>query len=144
MQHFHSCKTIESLKSYVSNGEAKLDFVNGYFLPVYRGEILNQLFLFGNKSWVCSSRNVNSSFRISVCSGVGRSHRPQGLRRESAAFRLLEFQVRIRPGARMSIYYKCCLLSGRGVCDELIIRPEESYRVWCVWVWSRNLKNEEA
>jgi len=35
-------------------------------------------------------------------------------------------------------------LSGRGLCDELITRPEESYRLWCVVVLSRNLKNEEA
>jgi hypothetical protein len=27
-----------------------------------------------------------------------------------------------------------CLLSGRGLCDELITRPEESYRMWCVVV----------
>jgi len=26
-------------------------------------------------------------------------------------------------------------LSGRGLCDELITRPEESYRLWCVIVW---------
>jgi len=25
-------------------------------------------------------------------------------------------------------------LSGRGLCDELITRPEESYRLWCVVV----------
>jgi hypothetical protein len=25
-------------------------------------------------------------------------------------------------------------LSGRGLCDELITRPEESYRLWCVIV----------
>ena len=24
------------------------------------------------------------------------------------------------------------MLSGRGLCDELIIRPEESYQPWCV------------
>ena len=24
------------------------------------------------------------------------------------------------------------MLSGRGPCDELITRPEESYRMWCV------------
>jgi len=24
------------------------------------------------------------------------------------------------------------VLSGRGLCDELITRPEESYRLWCV------------
>ena len=27
-----------------------------------------------------------------------------------------------------------CVLSGRGLCDELIIHPEESYRLWCVVV----------
>jgi hypothetical protein len=26
------------------------------------------------------------------------------------------------------------LLSGRGLCDELITLPEESYRLWCVVV----------
>ena len=36
------------------------------------------------------------------------------------------------------------MLSGRGLCDGLITRPEESYRLWCVVVRSRNLMNEEA
>ena len=27
-----------------------------------------------------------------------------------------------------------CVLSGRGLCDGLITRPEESYRLWCVLV----------
>ena len=26
------------------------------------------------------------------------------------------------------------MLSGRGLCDQLITRPEESYRLWCVVV----------
>jgi len=26
------------------------------------------------------------------------------------------------------------MLSGKGLCDELITRPEESYRLWCVFV----------
>ena len=26
------------------------------------------------------------------------------------------------------------MLSGSGLCDELITRPEESYRLWCVVV----------
>jgi hypothetical protein len=37
-----------------------------------------------------------------------------------------------------------CVLSGRGLCDGLITRPEESYRLCRVIVLSRNLKNEEA
>jgi hypothetical protein len=37
------------------------------------------------------------------------------------------------------------VLSGRGLCDGLITRPEESYRLWCVVVCDlENLKNEEA
>jgi hypothetical protein len=32
----------------------------------------------------------------------------------------------------MSVSCKCCVLSGRGLCDGPITRPEESYRVWCV------------
>ena len=29
---------------------------------------------------------------------------------------------------------ECRVLSGRGLCDELITRPEESYQLWCVVV----------
>ena len=32
----------------------------------------------------------------------------------------------------MFVCCECCVLSGRCLCDELITRPEESYRVWCV------------
>ena len=32
----------------------------------------------------------------------------------------------------MFVYCECCVLSGRGLCDGLITRPEESYRLWCV------------
>jgi hypothetical protein len=27
----------------------------------------------------------------------------------------------------MDVCCECCVLSGRGLCDELITRPEESY-----------------
>jgi hypothetical protein len=30
------------------------------------------------------------------------------------------------------MFVVCCVLSGRGLCDELITRPEESYRLWRV------------
>ena len=59
---------------------------------------------------------------------------PRGLRRRSAAARLLRFWVRIPPGAWMFVCCKRCLLSGRGICNVLITRPEESYRLWCVVV----------
>jgi hypothetical protein len=39
---------------------------------------------------------------------------------------------KIPPRAWMPVCCECCVLSGRGLCDGLIPRPEESYRVWCV------------
>ena len=42
--------------------------------------------------------------------------------------------VRIPPGAWIFVCCECRVLSGRGLCDELITRPEESYRLWCVVV----------
>ena len=49
-----------------------------------------------------------------------------GLRRRSAAAHLLVFRVRIPREAWMSVSCGCCVLSGRGLCDGLITRPEES------------------
>ena len=34
----------------------------------------------------------------------------------------------------MSVGCECCVLLGRDLCDELITRPEKSYRLWCVVV----------
>jgi len=77
-----------------------------------------------------------------------RSQWPRGLRRRSTAARLLRSWVRISPGAWMSVCFNCCVLSGRGLCDELITRPEESYRLWSVVVCyletTKILVNEEA
>jgi hypothetical protein len=36
------------------------------------------------------------------------------------------------------------VLSSRNLCVGLVTRPEESYRLWCVWVWSWILGNEVA
>ena len=77
--------------------------------------------------------------------GKCRSQWPRSLRRRSATARLLRSWVRIPLGSWMFFCCECCVLSGRGLCDELITRPEESYRLWCVVVCDlRNLKNEEA
>ena len=58
---------------------------------------------------------------------------PRGLRRRSSAARLLRLRVRIPPGG-MDVCCECCVLSGRGLCDGLITRPEESCRLWRVVV----------
>jgi hypothetical protein len=75
---------------------------------------------------------------LTKCLYVGmrrRSRWPRRLRREYAVARL--------PGLRVSnpcgehgcfVCCDCCALSGRGLCDELITRPEESYRLRSVWI----------
>ena len=71
-----------------------------------------------------------------------RSRWKRGLRRGSAAPRLLELWVRIPSEAWMFVSCECCVLSGTGLCVGLITCPEESNRLWCVWVWSWILYNE--
>jgi len=80
---------------------------------IHREQQTRQLILCGNNVW-------------------GRSQWPRGLRRTSAAARLLRSWVRIPPFAWMFVCCECCVLSGIGLCDELITRPQESYRLWCV------------
>ena len=76
---------------------------------------------------------------------ISRSQWPRGLRRRSAAARLLISWVRIPPRAWKFVCCECCVLSGRGLCDELLTRPEESYRLWCVVLCDlENLKNEKV
>ena len=50
------------------------------------------------------------------------------------AARLLRPCVRIPPEAWIFVCCECRVLSGTGLCDGLITRPEESYRLWCVVV----------
>ena len=55
-----------------------------------------------------------------------------------AAAHLLKSWVRIPPGAWIFVCCECRVLSGRGLCDELITRPEESFRL--CWVVVCNLE----
>ena len=64
---------------------------------------------------------------------VSRSHTTTQHSRPVAA-RLLRSWVRIPPGAWIFVCCECRVLSGRGLCKELITRPEESYRLYCVVV----------
>jgi hypothetical protein len=59
----------------------------------------------------------------------GRSQWPRGLRRGSAAARLLGLRIRIPLGAWISVSCECCVLSGRCLCVGLITRQERPYRV---------------
>ena len=51
------------------------------------------------------------------------------------------------PTGGIDVCCKCCVLSDRGLCDVLITRPEESYRLWCVVVCdleTSRMRNDEA
>ena len=52
----------------------------------------------------------------------------------SKTARMLRLRVRIPLGEWISVCCECCVFSGRGLCGELIIRPEQSYRGRCVVV----------
>ena len=41
----------------------------------------------------------------------------------------------------MSVSCDYCVLSGRGLCDGLITRPEESYRMWRAFVYDLETSN---
>jgi hypothetical protein len=77
--------------------------------------------------WVLLGLLRGSLYPFIMC--CCRSLWPRGLRRRSAASRLLRLWVRIPPGAWKYFCFECCVLSDRGLCDELITRPEESYRL---------------
>jgi hypothetical protein len=47
----------------------------------------------------------------------------------------LLFQVTFFTSVQMFVCCECYVLSGRGLCDELITRPEESNRLWGVIIW---------
>jgi len=77
-----------------------------------------------NCSWHCLKH-----FYAQYNTTCSRCQWPRGLRRRSTAALLLRSWVRIPPGARMLVYCECCVLSGRDLCDELITRAKESYRL---------------
>ena len=68
------------------------------------------------------------SYRICVCVCVC-----IGVRGVSMAAYLMGLQVRIPPAAWTPVSCECCVLPGRGFCDEPMTRPEKSYRI-CVCV----------
>ena len=57
------------------------------------------------------------------------------LTRGTAAALLLGMWVRIPPGAWTSVSCECCVLTGRGLCDGLTMRPLEFYSVVCLTVF---------
>ena len=52
------------------------------------------------------------------------------------------FESRRKHGCLSVVSVVCC--AGGGTCVGLITRPHGSHRLWCAWVWSWILDNEET
>ena len=99
-----------------------------YLLASRQGAILQKTCIFINMT-------VRSQIiALYIFNGKPKSQWPRGLRRRSLAARLLRLWVRIPLGAWIFVCCECCVLSGRGLCNGLIIRSEESYPLWRVVV----------
>jgi hypothetical protein len=73
------------------------------------------------------------------CPTTCRSQWPRGRRHGSAAAALWNCGFGSRRGINICVMLSvvCCQVSSIGLCDGLITRTEESYRMWCgQWVWS--------
>ena len=95
------------------------------------------LYQYGNanlKSRFCKPDELNFGEFFFPKERKFRSQWPHDLRRRSVVARLLRLWVRIPPGAWMSVCCECCVFSGRGLCEELITRPNEYYRMWSLVV----------
>ena len=91
-----------------------------------------EIMLLESNMFICTL-NLNMYFKLLLFLKCW-AQWPRGLRRRPTAARLLRSWVRIPPGAWVFVCCECCVSSGRGLCDGLITRPEESYRLWCAVV----------
>ena len=93
-------------------------------------------------SEITDSDNSPATNRVSHCRDFGRTKFIRVMHKESD--RSLAEIEGSNPAGSMDICLCECCVSGRGLCVGLITRPEETYRMWYVWVWSWKLDNEEA
>ena len=99
------------------------------------------IFNFHVRFWI-----LNEEFDYQVIYFADRSRRAVC---ESAAAGLLGFRIWILPDACLSVCLSvlsvvCCQIEVSRTGWSLVRGDGGSYRVWCVWMWSESLDNEEA
>ena len=81
-----------------------------------------------NTADICRPVSCIDCDLVTVLISYNRSQWLRGLRRRPSAARMLRSWVRILLVSWMSVVI-AVVLSGRGLCDGMITRPEESYRL---------------
>jgi hypothetical protein len=106
--------------------------MNSCFFP--DGFLLRKYSMDLNQIWVGRFKHYGQ-LRI-IFATIGSTPVPVAARSKAQVFGRSPAEVvdRIPPGAWMFVCCECCALSGRGLCDGLITRPKESYRLWHVVV----------
>jgi hypothetical protein len=133
--HFHSSTSILPILSQIN----PIHNLASYLCKIYCNIILPSMSRYSSGSFPSGFPIKTSTHLIfldvrNLIIFRCRSQWPRGLRRRSAAARLLRSWVRNPPGAWMFVSCECRVMSGRFLCDELITRPEGSYWLWCVVV----------
>ena len=127
--HFVSTLSVLSSKMYVKTRA---------FIPT---NIQYETLKMSAKSWEINSKTVFKILTLCV------TFRPTPVATRSKTWvygcsGLLRLWVRIPPETQISVSWEYFVLSGRGLCVGLITHPEESDRVWCVWMWSWSFDND--
>jgi len=82
---------------------------------------------------VCNAKLVHTASAINSFKGplviIISAFGPITVTERVKAYRFLTSRDRIPTKAWMSFFCGCCVLSGRGICDGSITRPEETYFV---------------
>ena len=134
--------TAENLKLYTFWHSRYMCRFIGFAVGLHRPQ--DKHLKYGEQKFDCSCYICNGAscprpgrrIYVVVYRQASRSRWEHGLRRGSAAARLLGLRVRIPPEVWMSVSCECCVCSDRGLCDGTIPCPEDFYRVRvCVWVW---------
>jgi hypothetical protein len=133
--HFQGCKVHEGLLLLIASQELSFVELAKSLIAISKlryAELINFSLL-----WIlhtCNAYGVITRYGLGKLQRrISRSQWPRRLRRRSAAERLLLGSwVRVPPEGWMFVSCTVFVLSGRGLCDGPIPRPEESYRLRCV------------
>jgi hypothetical protein len=96
-----------------------------HFSSLYCSAVLSWITVF-----LFSFRRTETPAFVCCMYAACRLQWPRGLRLRSAAAHLLRMWVQIPPEAWMSVRFECFALLSRDLCDELIVRAEDYYRLW--------------